>query len=49
MVLCVLTGWLDRRVHLLGSTPQPDDASPDGAIRCRPRVGGLLHFYYRAT
>jgi hypothetical protein len=21
----------------------------DGAIRCRPRLGGLLHFYYRAA
>src|SRR5262252_7758831 len=22
---------------------------PDGTIRCRPRLGGLLHFYYRAA
>ena len=22
---------------------------PDGTIRCRPRLGGLLHYYYRAA
>jgi len=22
---------------------------PDGAIRCRPRLGGLLRYYYRAA
>jgi transposase InsO family protein len=29
-------------------TPIPT-GPPDGAIRCRPRLGGLLHFYYRAA
>jgi hypothetical protein len=29
-------------------TPQPN-GPPRGAIRCRPRLGGLLRYYYRAA
>ena len=29
-------------------TPPPDSA-PRGTIRCRPRLGGLLRYYYRAA
>jgi len=29
--------------------PEPRDAANDAFIHCRQRLGGMLHYYYRAV
>jgi hypothetical protein len=46
-----ITGSVDERNHQgLGNTlirPEFAGFTPEGAIRCRDRLGGLLRYYYR--
>ena len=35
-----ITGWIE---------PESNVGSPNGAIKCNARLGGLLRYYYRAA